>query len=152
MLAIKDMRYMGLDVGDKTIGVAISDELGMVATPLTVIRRSTSVKKDIAEIKKLAEAYQVGVIVVGLPLMLAGTVGVQAEKAKEFVEALKPHVKVPVELWDERLTTVEVERILIEADQSRENRKAVVDKLAAAVMLQSYLNRKRREVRNSEQS
>ncbi|MDI6827947.1 MAG: Holliday junction resolvase RuvX, partial [Armatimonadota bacterium] len=79
------MRYMGLDVGDKTIGVAVSDELGMVATPLKVIQRSSSIKKDIAQIKKLAEDYGVGVIVVGLPLMLAGTAGAQVEKVREFV-------------------------------------------------------------------
>ncbi len=142
---------MGLDVGDKTIGVAVSDELGMVATPLKVIQRSPSIKKDIAQIKKLAEDYGVGVIVVGLPLMLAGTAGTQVEKVREFVEVLKLHIKVPIELWDERLTTAEVERMLIEADQSRAKRRIVVDKLAAAVMLQSYLDRKKREDRRSEQ-
>lgn len=139
------MRTMGLDVGDKTIGVAVSDELGIAANPVTVIKRTESLKKDIGEIRKIVEEYTIGLIVVGMPLMLNGTVGIQAQKVEAFVEALKRRVNVPVVTCDERLTTAEVERMLIAADQSRAKRREVIDKLAAAVILQSYLDRHRAE-------
>ena len=133
------MRVMGLDVGDKTIGVAMSDELGITAMPLTVISRTGSLKREIGEIRRLAEENGVGCIVVGMPFMLDGTVGIQAQKVEAFVEELRRRLKVPIVTWDERLTTSEVERILIASDQSRMKRKKVIDKLAAAVMLGSYM-------------
>ncbi|HUV03736.1 MAG TPA: Holliday junction resolvase RuvX [Armatimonadota bacterium] len=135
------MRIMGLDVGDKTIGVAVSDELGITANPVTVIQRTASLKKDIGEVRRIAEAGGVERIVVGMPLMLDGTMGIQAEKVAGFVEALRRRVRIPVDVWDERLTTVEVERVLVEMDQSRAKRRKVIDKLAAAVILKSYLDR-----------
>lgn len=135
------MRTMGLDVGDKTIGVAVSDEMGITSNPITIIQRTDSPKKDANEVIRLADEYGVGRIVVGLPLMLDGTVGIQAQKVEAFVEMLKRRTKIPIVLWDERLTTSEVERMLIEMDQSRAKRKKVIDKLAAAVILQSYLDR-----------
>lgn len=134
---------MGLDVGDRSIGVAVSDELGISANPITVIRRTDSLKKDIAEVRRIADEYGVQRIIVGLPLMMNGTVGIQAEKVQEFAEQLRRRVHVPVETWDERLSTAEVERLLIASDQSRARRKEVVDKLAAAIILQSYLDRHR---------
>lgn len=137
------MRLMGLDVGDRSIGVAVSDELGISANPITVIRRTDSLKKDIAEVRRIADEYGVQRIIVGLPLMMNGTVGIQAEKVQEFAEQLRRRVHVPVETWDERLSTAEVERLLIASDQSRARRKEVVDKLAAAIILQSYLDRHR---------
>ena len=137
---------MGLDVGDKTIGVAVSDELGIIANPVTVIQRTASPRKDIGEIRRIAEEYGVERIVVGMPLMLDGTVGIQAEKVQAFVEALRRRVAVPVVTQDERLTTAEVERVLIEMDQSRAKRKKIIDKLAAAVILQSYLDRQSAKV------
>ena len=140
------MRIMGLDVGDKTIGVAVSDELGIIANPVTVIQRTASPRKDIGEIRRIAEEYGVERIVVGMPLMLDGTVGIQAEKVQAFVEALRRRVAVPVVTQDERLTTAEVERVLIEMDQSRAKRKKIIDKLAAAVILQSYLDRQSAKV------
>ena len=139
------MRKMGLDVGDKTVGVAVSDELGIAANPVTVIKRTESLKKDIGEIRRIVEEYKIRLIVVGMPLMLNGTVGIQAQKVESFVEALKRRVNVPVVTCDERLTTAEVERMLIAADQSRAKRREVIDKLAAAVILQSYLDRHRAE-------
>lgn len=137
------MRFMGLDVGDKTIGVAISDEKGITASPLAVISRTGSLKREIGEIRRFAEQYKVERIVVGVPLMLDGTVGIQAQKVQAFVDELQRRIRVPVVQWDERLTTVEVERILIAADQSRAKRKKVIDKMAAAVMLRSYMDRQR---------
>lgn len=137
------MRFMGLDVGDKTIGVAISDEKGITASPLAVISRTGSLKREIGEIRRFAEQYKVERIVVGVPLMLDGTVGIQAQKVQAFVDELQRRIRIPVVQWDERLTTAEVERILIAADQSRAKRKKVIDKMAAAVMLRSYMDRQR---------
>ena len=139
------MRLMGLDVGDKTVGVAMSDELEITAQPVTVIRRTDSIKKDLAEVKRLAEEYGVGEIVVGMPYMLDGSTGIQAEKVEAFVEGLRRRVRIPVILWDERLTTSQVERVLIEGGQSRAKRKEVIDKLAATVILQSYMSSPRRK-------
>ena len=133
------MRVMGLDVGDKTVGVAMSDELGITAMPLTVISRTGSLKREIGEIRRLVEENGVECIVVGMPLMLDGTVGIQAQKVEAFVEELRRRLRVQIVTWDERLTTSEVERILIASDQSRMKRKKVIDKLAAAVMLRSYM-------------
>ena len=134
------MRVIGLDVGDKTIGVAMSDELGITAIPVTVISRTGSLKREIGEIRRLAEENGVGRIVVGMPFMLDGTKGIQAQKVEAFVEELRRRLKVPIVTWDERLTTSEVERILIASGQSRMKRKKVIDKMAAAVMLRSYMD------------
>lgn len=144
-------RYMGLDVGDKTIGVAISDELGMTANPVTTIQRTGSIKREIGEVRKLAEENNVGRIVVGMPLMLDGSIGVQAEKVQTFIEEMRKRIRIPIVTWDERLTTVEVERILIASDQSREQRKKVIDKMAASVLLRSYMDREQYQKRQEEQ-
>ena len=133
------MRLMGLDVGDKTVGVAVSDELGITAHPVMVIRRTGSIKKESAEILRLAQEYNVERIVVGRPLMMDGTAGVQAEKVDFFVEALRRRTHIPIVEWDERLSTSEAERMLIEADQSRSKRREIIDKVAAAVILDSYM-------------
>lgn len=146
------MRLMGLDVGDKTVGVAVSDELGISAQPVTVIRRTDSVKKDVWEILRIAEERGVGKIVVGLPLMMDGTVGVQAQKVEEFTEAIRRRTKIPIVMWDERLTTSEVERMLIAADESRAKRKQVIDKLAATVLLQSYMDYQSAAARRKKES
>ena len=143
---------MGLDVGDKTIGVAISDEAGIAANPVTVIARTGSLKREIGEVRRLAEERGVGRIVVGMPFMLDGSVGIQAEKVAAFVEELRKRIRISIVTWDERLTTVEVERILIESDQSREKRKKVIDKMAAAVMLNSYMDRQKHVARAEEDS
>jgi len=134
------MRVIGLDVGDKTIGVAMSDELGITAIPVTVISRTGSLKREIGEIRRLVEENGVECIVVGMPFMLDGTKGIQAQKVEAFVEELRRRLKVPIVTWDERLTTSEVERILIASGQSRMKRKKVIDKMAAAVMLRSYMD------------
>jgi putative Holliday junction resolvase len=134
---------IGLDVGSKTIGVAMSDELGIAANPITILKRTDSIRLDISAIRKIAEANDVKLAVVGLPLMMDGSEGIQAEKTLYFVSELKRRTRLEVVTWDERLSTSEVERIMIANDQSRAKRKKVIDKLAAAVILQGYMDRHR---------
>lgn len=136
-------RLMGLDVGDRTIGVAVSDLLMITAQGVTTIRR-TNLKNDIAELKKIIDEYKVTKIVSGFPKMLDGTVGIQGEKVLEFLEKLKKHIDLPVELEDERFTTTISEKMLIEADVKRKKRKEVIDKLAAVQILTTYMQRTNR--------
>ncbi|NLC76987.1 MAG: Holliday junction resolvase RuvX [Clostridia bacterium] len=133
------MRTMGLDVGDKTIGVAVSDPLGLTAQGITTIKRAGEAE-DLAELRQLAESYQVGLVVLGLPRNMNGTIGPQGEKVLAFKAQLEAALGLPVELQDERLTTVAAEKLLISADVSRARRKKVIDKMAAAVILQCYLD------------
>ncbi len=135
-------RLMGLDVGDKTIGVAVSDLLMITAQGVTTIKR-TNIKNDISELKKIIEEYQVTKIIAGLPKMLDGTVGIQGEKVLKFIEKLKNRVDLPIEFEDERFTTTISERMLIDADVRRKKRKEVIDKLAAVHILSGYMQRKR---------
>ncbi|WP_312811402.1 Holliday junction resolvase RuvX [Sedimentibacter sp.] len=133
-------RLMGLDVGDKTIGVAVSDLLMITAQGVTTIKR-TNIKNDINELKKIIDEYKVTKIVAGLPKMLDGSVGIQGEKVLNFLEKLKKHVDLPIELEDERFTTSISERMLIDADVKRKKRKEVIDKLAAVHILSGYMQR-----------
>ncbi len=133
------MRILGLDVGDVRIGVAVSDPLGVIAQPLASVKR-TRVREDVESIKHLAEEHEAGKIVVGVPKTLDDEVGIQAQKVLDFVESLGKALEIPIILWDERLTTVEAERALIEADMSRRKRKKVIDKVAAVLILQGYLD------------
>jgi putative Holliday junction resolvase len=133
------MRYLGLDVGDRRIGVALSDETATLASGRPTIER-VGPKKDPRAIAELVRQHEVGEVVVGLPKKLDGTVGPQAEKVLAFVEQLRGVVKVPVVPWDERFTTVVAEQALIEAGASRRGRKENVDKVAAILILQSYLD------------
>lgn len=135
-------RLIGLDVGDKTIGVAVSDLLMITAQGVTTIKR-TNIKNDISELKKIIDEYQVTKIVAGLPKMLDGTVGIQGEKVLNFLDKLKNHVDLPIELEDERFTTSISERMLIDADVKRKKRKEVIDKLAAVHILSGYMQRKK---------
>ncbi len=132
------MRVLGLDVGDRRIGVAISDPNGQIAVPLRTLLR-TSLEDVIGTIAGLVAKEEVSSIVVGLPLRMDGTTGPQAESVQEFVRALLPAVKVPVTLWDERLSTVEAEQRLRHGRSSR-RRKVEQDALAAAIILQGYLD------------
>lgn len=136
------MRIMSLDVGSRTIGVACSDALFLTAQGIETIRR-TSLEADFNRIQELIASYEVSEIVVGMPKNMNGTKGDRAIKTEEFVAKLKAVVDVPIAFWDERLTTVMAERSLIEADVSRKKRKAVIDKMAAVVILQGYLERRR---------
>ncbi len=133
------MRLMGLDVGDRRIGVALSDEQGVAAYPLEVMER-TSQEKDLRRITELIDRHGVQRVVAGLPKTLSGQVGPQAEKVLSFLDKLRARSPVPVVTWDERLTTAEVEKLLVGADMGRQRRRKVVDKLAAALILNSYLN------------
>ena len=117
-----DGRIMGLDIGDKTIGVAVSDIMGLTAQGVTTIKR-VGKKKDIEEIKKIILERQVNKIVSGLPKNMNGTIGTQGEKVQKFCELLKQETNLPIEFWDERLSTVAAERSLIEGNVRRENRK-----------------------------
>ena len=133
------MRLLGLDVGDRTIGVALSDETATLASGLHTIRRA-DLKRDLRELAELARDREVATVVVGLPRSLNGSEGPQARKVLAFVEALQAAVKVPVVTWDERFTTVAAENALIEGGVSRERRKGLVDKVAAVLILQNYLD------------
>lgn len=133
------MRLMGLDYGDKTIGVAVSDELGWTAQGLEVIRRTT-VERDTARLRELMGTYGVGEIVVGLPKNMNNTIGPRGEICIAFAQSLQETLQVPVHMWDERLTTASAQRTLLEADVSRKKRKLVVDKMAAALILQGYMD------------
>ena len=133
------MRLLGLDVGDRTIGLALSDESATLASGLRTIRR-TALKQDLHELADLVREHEVGEVVVGLPRSLDGTEGPQARKVRGFVETLKKALKVPVSTWDERFTTVAAEQALIEGGVSRGRRKDLVDKVAAVLILQNYLD------------
>ena len=137
-----DGRIMGLDIGDKTIGVAVSDLMGLTAQGVTTIKR-VGKKKDIEAIKQIIAEKQVNKIVSGLPKNMNGTIGTQGEKVQKFCELLKEEINLPIEFWDERLSTVAAERSLIEGNVRRENRKKVIDMLAAVIILQGYLDSKR---------
>ena len=137
-----DGRIMGLDIGDKTIGVAVSDLMGLTAQGVTTIKR-VGKKKDIEAIKQIIAEKQVNKIVSGLPKNMNGTVGPQGEKVQKFCELLKEETNLPFEFWDERLSTLAAERSLIEGNVRRENRKKVIDMLAAVIILQGYLDSKR---------
>lgn len=136
------MRVLGLDVGSKTIGVALSDALGLAAHPLTVLaRRGTD--KDAEAVADLVAEHGVEAVVVGLPLSLEGEVGHRARRVRVLVDALRAALPCEVHEWDERFSTAAVERVLIDADLSRRRRKQVVDKQAAAYILQGWLDARR---------
>ena len=134
---------MGLDVGDKTIGVAVSDLLGFTAQGVEVVVRK-SLKQDIARLTTLIEQHSVGHIVVGLPRSLNNKLGPQAEKVQEFVSHMHKSINLPLDYIDERFTTTIAERSLLEVDMSRGKRKQVIDKVAAQIILQSWLDRMQR--------
>lgn len=134
------MRIMGLDLGTKTIGVAISDELGWTAQGIETIQRTGNLKQDLSRLQQLITDYEVSKIILGLPKNMDGSIGERGQASEEFANQLKQRLQIPVELWDERLTTVSAERMLISADVSRKKRKNVIDKVAAVFILQSYLD------------
>ena len=138
----RDARLLGLDVGTKTIGMALSDVTRSVATPFDTIRRS-KFTADAKTIREVVEKNQVGALVIGFPLNLDGSEGPRAQSTRAFARNLAAHVAVPMVLWDERLSTAAVERHLIEADASRKRRAEVVDRMAAAYILQGALDRLR---------
>lgn len=142
------MRIMGLDFGSKTVGVAISDALQITAQGIETIERKAEnkLRQTLARIEALIQEYEVELIVLGFPKNMNNTVGERGEKTLEFKEMLERRSGLPVVLWDERLTTIEASRTLIESDVRRENRKQYVDKIAAVIILQGYLDSLERQV------
>lgn len=136
------MRIIGLDYGTKTVGVAVSDALMITAQPLETIERKSAnkLRQTLARIESIIEEYQAERIVLGYPKNMNNTIGERAEAAEQFKEDLERRTGLEVILWDERLSTVEAERILMDTGVRRENRKQYVDKMAAAVILQNYLD------------
>jgi len=134
-------RKMGLDLGDVNIGIAFSDPLGMFASGYENYRRK-DINTDLEYIAGLVQQKDVDTIVVGLPINMDGTSGPRVQRTKEFTEQLSKHVTTKIEYIDERLTTVSAQKLLISADVRREDRKKVVDKVAASIILQSYLDKK----------
>ena len=136
------MRMMGLDYGTKTVGVAVSDPLGITAQAVETIERKAEnkLRQTLARIEVLAKEYEVEKFVIGLPKHMNNDIGEPAEKSMEFGEMLHRRTGIEVVMWDERLTTASAERTLIEAGVRRENRKQVIDQIAAVFILQSYLD------------
>jgi len=132
------MRIMGLDIGEKRIGVAVSDPLGYTAQGISTIKR-----EDVVDLKKIVSDYNIEKIVVGFPKNMDGSIGEQGKKVLDFIEELKKEINLPILTWDERLTTKEAEGVLLKANLSRAKRKRVIDKLAAALILQGYLDSQR---------
>lgn len=138
------MRILGLDYGSRTVGVALSDELGITAQPLLTIERKeeNKLRRTLAKIGEICREYGVETIVLGWPKNMNNTEGERAQKTAEFRGMLERRTGLPVELWDERLTTVSSERVLIESGVRRENRKEVIDQIAASLILQGWLDRR----------
>ena len=136
------MRIMGLDYGSKTVGVAVSDALGLTAQGIEIVRRKSEnkLRQTLARIEEIAKEYGVEKIVLGFPKHMNNDIGERAEKSLEFKEMLERRTGLPVVMWDERLTTVEADRTMMETGIRRENRKEYVDMIAAVFFLQGYLD------------
>jgi putative Holliday junction resolvase len=145
-------RCIGLDYGSKTVGVAVSDPLGLTAQGVEIIRRTqeNKLRRTLARIEELIDEYQAEQIVLGFPKNMNNTLGERAQKTLEFKEMLERRTLLPVQLWDERLTTVAADRTMIEAGIRREHRKEYVDEIAAVYILQGYLDRQAFEKNQTE--
>jgi len=151
LVAIEDLppllgpeaRLLGLDVGTKTIGMALSDVTRSIATPYDTVRR-TKFTADAKSLREVIQTHGVGALVIGLPINLDGSEGPRAQSTRAFARNLGSHVEVPMVFWDERFSTAAVERHLIEADASRKRRAEVIDRMAAAYILQGALDRLKR--------
>lgn len=133
------MRILGLDVGSKTIGVAVSDELSLIARGVTTLKRK-GLRQDIKQLLTVIEEHEVEKIIVGLPKNMNGSLGPSAKMVLSLIDELTKFVELPIITWDERLSTVAAQRVLLEADMSRKKRKQVIDKVAALLILQGYLD------------
>ena len=138
------MRYLGLDLGTKTIGLAISDKTGLIATSYKVLHHDNNPKSCLEELKAIVENFNVEAIVLGLPKMLNNSLGERAEETLKFKKTLEDTLNIDVYLEDERLTTKSAEALLIKGDTSRKKRKKVIDKVAATIILQSFLDKRRK--------
>ena len=146
-MSVITMRIMGLDYGSKTVGVAVSDALGLTAQGIEIVRRKSEnkLRQTLARIEEIAKEYGVEKIVLGFPKHMNNDIGERAEKSLEFKEMLERRTGLPVVMWDERLTTVEADRTMMETGIRRENRKEYVDMIAAVFILQGYLDRRNNE-------
>lgn len=133
------MRRLALDIGTVRIGIAVSDPLGLLASPHSVLERTT-VGEDLSHLAEIVSRFEVGEVIIGLPVRTTGEEGPEAEATREFAKRLRAMCGIPVTLVDERMTTQQANRVLIDADLSRRRRKRTVDKVAAAILLQSYLD------------
>ena len=136
------MKYLGLDLGSRTLGIATSDKSGMIATSYKIIRHNEEYNKLVDEILKIVKEEKISAIVLGLPKNMDNTIGYKGELSISFKEKLEKKIQIPIYLQDERLTTKEAESILIKNDTSRKKRKKVIDSLAATIILQSFLDKK----------
>lgn len=140
----KDGRILGLDFGSHRIGAAVSDALGITAQPLAAIQRQGD-NRDTETIGRLVREHSVGTVLIGLPLQLSGEEGIQANKTRVFAEKIRERLGIPVEMWDERMTTVQAERHLIASGVRRDKRKEKRDSLSAVFLLQSFLDHRNRK-------
>lgn len=138
------MRYLGLDLGTKTIGLATSDKMGLIASSYKVLHHDNNPKDCLDELKSIIETLDVDALVLGLPKNMNNTLGKRAEATLEFKEFLESNIDIPIYLEDERLTTKSAEAILIKGDTSRKKRKKIIDKVAATIILQSFLDQRRK--------
>ncbi len=136
------MRYIGLDLGSRTLGISISDRSGIIASSLTIIRHNENYNSLVPQVKQIIDEYKVDEIVLGFPKNMNNTIGPKGELSLQFKEMLEKEIKKEVHLVDERLSTKEATNLLISNDTSRKKRKKVVDSMAATIILQSYLDRK----------
>ncbi|BAC13963.1 Holliday junction resolvase RuvX [Oceanobacillus iheyensis] len=137
------MKIIGLDVGSKTIGVAVSDALGWTAQGVKTIRwDENDLSSADEELEKIISEHEIGKAIIGLPKNMNGTIGERGEASQRYANHIEKVFQIPVDLWDERLTTMAAERVLLEADMSRSKRKKVIDKMAAVMILQGYLDQK----------
>lgn len=136
------MRYLGLDLGSRTLGIAISDPTGLIASSYTIIRHNEEYNRLIKEVQEIVLEKKIDEIVLGLPKNMNNTIGPKGELSYKFKEKLEKEIKLPVHLVDERLTTKQATDLLISNDTSRKKRKKVIDSLAATIILQSYLDKK----------
>lgn len=139
---VAQRRVLSLDFGSKTIGLAVTDELGLTAQGLPTLRR-TNKRNDFDHLRRIIKQYGIGELVMGLPLRLSGEAGIQADKVEIFAQELRKRFKLPVYLFDERLTSVEANRVLRESEMSIRRRAEVVDQLAAVLILQAFLESRR---------
>jgi putative Holliday junction resolvase len=142
----KPPRYLAIDVGNRRIGVAVSDELGLTAQPVLTLERRSSRREDLRSLARLCRRFGVAGIVVGNPLHLSGDSNPQAAKTQAFAAELGGLTGLPIHLWDERLTSREAHQILYEAGHARQDHRRVVDQVAATLILQSFLDQKEREL------
>ena len=135
------MKYLGLDLGSRTLGLALSDDRGIIANSLTVIRHNEEYDRLILEVEKIVNEYKVEAIVLGLPKNMNNTLGPKGELSLQFQDKLQQKLSIPIFLQDERLTTVSAHKALLESNMSRKKRKTVVDSVAATIILQTFLDK-----------